>query len=328
MAVQLRYKLNLMKLLRKILPFVISIILLVILAGYAPWGQVGHILGDLDFTTVVLLLLLSLAYYGLKSWRFWYLLNAMEIKLPRTLVITSYMSAQPMSLLPAGEIFRSHALERYSGVPITDSLPQFTMQGLLEAIGMCIIAGISAASLQTLRIPFVLLAIFVLLSIYGIRKNRVETVTRWANRLPFVNLTEETIRDLNRRHAVVLSRKNLPFLIVLSVIIEIIGAAIAYVSVDGLGGHINVFQAALFYVIPVLIGFLSFLPGGIGASEHGAVGVLLLSDVTVGLAVAATLVMRTTIVLLGVMYGVIAEIIGRTFVHDRYVDTRRKHATV
>jgi uncharacterized membrane protein YbhN (UPF0104 family) len=97
----------------------------------------------------------------------------------------------------------------------------------------------------------------------------------------------------------------------LSVLTEIIGAAIAYTSIHGLGGHINVWQAGLMYVIPIIVGFISLLPGGIGLSEQSSVGVLLLSHVTTAVAVAGTLVMRATIVGLGVIYGVIALIIGQ-----------------
>lgn len=289
----------------------ISVLLLAILISYAPWDQVIDILSDFEFGTIVILVALSLAYYGLKALRFWLLLKAMGITKSRKLVTLSYMSAQPVSLLPAGEIYRSHALERYTGVPVKDSLAQFTMQGLLEAAGMCVIAVVSALALHTLRVPFLVLTALVLIGAIAIRKGHIASVTRLLNKLPFVNITESTIQDFSKRHRAVLTRRWLPRLLLISLLIEIVGAVIAYVSVAGIGQHINVYQAALLYVIPVITGFLSLLPGGFGVSEHSAVGVLLLSNVSIGDAVAATLIMRVTIVGLGVFYGFLAGLAGR-----------------
>lgn len=300
-----------MKLVKKLLPVVVSLVLLAILASYAPWDQVEHILSELDFSTILILIVLSVLYYGLKSIRYWYLLRAMGIKQPFRPVVVSYMSAQPVSLLPAGEIYRSRALERYTGVPLKKSLPQFTLQGLLEGAALGSVAFVSAIALQTLRVPFLFFGLLVIALVLAIRKGRLINFVHLLNKLPFVNVTEQTIDDLNRRHAAVLTRRRLPFLYGISVVTELVGAVIAYTSVVGLGGDINLFHAALFYVIPILVGFFSLLPGGFGASEHSAIGVLLLSDVSVGQAVASTLIMRVTIVGLGVLYGVLAELYGR-----------------
>ena len=62
--------------LRRFVPVVISLVLLVILASYAPWDKIGGILADFDLGTVTILVSLSLAYYSLKTVRFWYLLKA------------------------------------------------------------------------------------------------------------------------------------------------------------------------------------------------------------------------------------------------------------
>jgi uncharacterized membrane protein YbhN (UPF0104 family) len=126
------------------------------------------------------------------------------------------------------------------------------------------------------------------------------------NRVPFINITEGTIEQFSRKNRDALSREWFPLLFGLSLLTEMVGTAVAFISVAGIEGHINIFQAAFLYIVPVIIGFISFLPGGIGLSEQGAVGVLLLSKVSLAVSVAATLVMRVTIVGLGAFYGLIA----------------------
>jgi uncharacterized protein (TIRG00374 family) len=310
--------------LQRIVPIVISIVLLIILASYAPWGKVGHVLADLDFSTIIILLVLSLLYYSLKALRSWYLLQAMGIQQPFKLVALSYIAAQPVSLLPAGEAYRSQTLHRITGVPVQRSLPQFTMQGFLEAAAMVSIMIVSTLALNTLRLPAIILGILVLIFAIAISRGYVANVTRLVNRLPFLHLSERDIQGFNQRHEAVLSWQWLPFLYGLSLVAELVGTAIAFTSVVGLGGHLSIYQSCLFYVIPVIVGFVSLLPGGIGISEQSAIGVLLLSHIHIATAVAATVVMRVTIVGLGVLYGVIALLIEK-FRVPRSAEWLREH---
>jgi len=205
--------------LRRYIPLLVSIVLVIVLVGYAPWGQVGKILADFDLGSILLLIGLSLIYYALKTIRFWYLLQAMHIHQPLNVVAVSYISAQPVSLLPAGEIYRSHELRKHTGVPIEASLPQFTMQGILEGGAMALLMLISALALGTLRLPAIILAAFVLLLIIAISRGYVSNATRLANRLPFVNLTEKSIQRFSKRHKAVLTWHWLPFLFGLSLLI-------------------------------------------------------------------------------------------------------------
>jgi uncharacterized membrane protein YbhN (UPF0104 family) len=295
-----------MKRLRKLIPVVVSVVLLVIIGGYAPWPKVGRILADFDASTVAILLGLSLAYYALKVVRFYYMLEAIGIHQRFKTVALSYMSAQPVSLLPAGEIYRSHTLQRHTGVPLQRSLAQFTMQGILEGSAMAVVGIISALALGKLRLPALLLTLLIVAVVLAVRRGYIANLARLLNAIPFVTVNPFHLLQFSRRNQVMLSRQRFPLLFGLSLAAEVVGTAIAYVSVVGLGGHINLFQAALTYIVPVVVGFASLLPGGLGASEQSAIGVLLLAHTGVALAVAATLIMRIAIVGTGLAYGAIA----------------------
>jgi uncharacterized protein (TIRG00374 family) len=296
-------------------PILISILLILVLVSYAPWSKVGNIFSRFHPITIIILVALSLIYYFLKSLRFWYLMEAIGINKPFPLVTLSYISAQPVSLLPAGEIYRSRQLQRYAGVPLKKSLPQFAIQGILEGAGMATLMIISALAIGKLRVAALALAVIVIFLTVAISRGYIVNAGHLLNHLPFLNINERSIKSFSERHKTVLTWHWMPFLYALSLLIEIAGSAIAYTAAVGLGAHINIYQAALFYIIPVIIGFISLLPGGIGLSEQGAVGVLLLSKVSVAQAVASTLIMRSTIVGLGVLYGCIALFIGRFTKH-------------
>lgn len=300
-----------MKKFRKFIPLVISVILVFVLVGYAPWGEVGDILDDLSFTYIGGLILLSIAYYALKAVRFWYLLKAMEIHQPFWVVSLSYISAQPVSLLPGGELYRSRELERHTGVPFKKSAAQFTMQGLLEGAAMVTLAIISAMFLGTLRLPFICLGVLIILGIVAIAKGGIVNAGRLLNKLPFLELADEGLERFSKRHREVLRWKWFLWLYIISIFVEIVGSVIAYVSVAAVGGHIGASQAVLAYVIPVIIGFVSLLPAGLGISEQSAIGIMLLSHIKIATAVAGTLIMRVSIVGTGVIYGAVALVISQ-----------------
>lgn len=288
------------------LPILVSFLLIVVLVSYAPWKQIFHVLSDFDLGTIFVLIGLSLAYYGLKALRFWYILQAISVKQPFGVVAISYLSAQPISLLPAGEIYRSHALRRYTGVPVERSIGQFTLQGVLEGTAMALLMLISALTLGTLRLVAIILSVVVIAVLILIKMGTFEPAGQLANHLPFINITEKSIEQFSHRNRQALSRQWLPWLFGLSVIVELVGTAIAYTAMVGIGGHINIFEAAFLYIIPIIVGFISFLPGGLGISEQSAIGVLLLGHTPIAIAIAATLIMRVTIVGLGVVYGLVA----------------------
>jgi uncharacterized protein (TIRG00374 family) len=296
---------------RRFLPIAISIALIIVLIGYAPWNEVGSIADDISFTHIMELFLLSVAYYALKTVRFWYLLKAMDIHQPFWVVSLSYLSAQPVSLLPGGELYRSRSLEQHTGVPVGRSVAQFTMQGILEGTAMVTLAIISALALGKLRLLFICLGAFLAISIYLISRGGVANAGRLLNRLPFLNIRDETLEKLSEHHRAVLRWRWFSLLYGISLLVEIVGSTIAYVSVAAVGGHIGLPQAVLAYVIPIIIGFVSLLPAGLGISEQSAIGIMLLSHIKIAVAVAGTLIMRVSIVLTGVAYGIIALVIGR-----------------
>ena len=298
------------RLVRRWVPLVVSLGLLAIMVGYTPWRQVWATWQLLSPRVIVLLFGLSLMYYSLKVARFWYMLRALQIYQPLGTVALSYLSAQPISLLPAGEIYRTRTLQRHTGVNMRDSMPTFTMQGLFEGIGMAVVGIVSALAIGELRIPILALAVLVLASVVAVQAGYLRYFLRLMNRLPFISISRQYMQRFSKANQIMLSRQWLPLLLSISVITEITGGGIAYVAAHNLGSHINVFQAMLIYIVPLVAGFISLLPGGFGVAEQSTIGLLVLADASVAVAVATTLAIRITIVGLGLAYGIIAMAIA------------------
>jgi uncharacterized protein (TIRG00374 family) len=292
---------------RKLLPFGVSLILVVMIVRLAPWDEVWRTLQNLQADTVLLLLMLSMLYYLTKIIRFWLMLKILKIKEPLGITAIVYLAAQPISLLPGGELYRAKALQTYRGVPMAKATPTFTAQGLFEGLAIAVAGLLSAIALDIEQVPVVILAVLVAMGIFGIRRGYLEPVLKFLNRhIPFLHVSSTRLRRFSRQNQDLLRSRQLLRLGTLSLATELIGAAIAYVSVVGVGGQIGPLEAVLLYIIPLVVAFVSLLPGGFGASEQSGIGLLLLLGQSGGVAVAATLVMRTAIVIMGLVYGALA----------------------
>jgi uncharacterized protein (TIRG00374 family) len=299
---------------KRYLPFVVSIGLLILLAVFAPWQQALDELGDLKITTFGLLLMFSLIYYAAKTYRYWLMLGPIGIKQPFKVVALTYLSAQSVTLLPAGELYRNTMLERYTGVGMAKSSPTFLMQGVLEGVVLAGLALLGAATLKKAALPIGVVAfliagiIFVLKGGYLARSRRL---AGWINKLPFIQVSRRRLQTFSKQNEALLSSKIFAGLIGLSLISELAGVAIIYTSIHALGGHINFYAASIIYTVPIVVSFVTFLPGGLGANEQSSVGLMLLFHVSAVVAVAAVLLTRIYITGLGVIYGWIAGSILR-----------------
>jgi uncharacterized membrane protein YbhN (UPF0104 family) len=295
-----------MKWLRAALPFVISLALLTIILKLAPWEQVFDTLGEVNFSSLVLLFCLSLCYYLAKISRFWYMLRVLKVPLRFVETGKLYLAAQPVSLLPGGEIYRSRIIKLYENVEMERTLPTFATQGLLEGLALATVALLASLTLGIGRFAALMLLVVALVGIGGVRRGYLKNVIGWFNRIPMINLSAQRLQRFSSSSQNLLIGRVLSGLFGLSLLAEIIGVAIVYTSVHGVGGHLTVAQAALLYVIPIIVGFISFLPGGFGASEQVAIGTLLVMGEGAAVAVAATLLMRFWIVISGLLYGLVA----------------------
>lgn len=312
-----------MKILKRLIPFIVSAFLMFIIVGLAPWSEVWRILSGLQIATIAILVTLSLSYYLAKAYRFWYMLQIINIKEPLWPVVLVYLSAQPITLLPGGELYRTKALQRYRGVRMSRSVATFTTQGIFEGLGLAAV-GLTAAIMLGIGelLAFLLLAV-VTVAILGIRRGYLEPISRWINKLPFFNISRQRLKSFSERNQAMFRGTDFIRLAALSLSVELIGVLIALVSVNGLGGDINLLQAALVYIVPVIVAFVSFLPGGFGASEQSAIGLLILMGQGGGLAVAATILLRAFVVGSGLVYSAVAWGLIRLIPNARKLDYSR-----
>lgn len=300
------------------LPLTVGLTILTVSALFVPWEKVGPYLGRLGPLEVAGLLLLSAVYYQGRALRYWLMLRMLGQPMSWPRVTLATLAAQPVAILPAGELYRSAMLKRYGGVDLKDGIPTVFAQSVAETVGLLLIAVIGAVFLhQYAGFVIVFSLIFIALLAY-IRWHNVSTSHRLLKRLPKVNVSFPKLRSFLHRNRILLTGTNFIQLLLISYISTFAGIGIVMLSVYALGEPFNLFESSIAYTIPLMLQSLSFLPGGIGVNEQGSVGIFVLFGVSLPLAVAATLIIRGFTLGMGFVYGCAALALERALRLKRY----------
>ena len=241
------------------------------------------------------LLALSLTNYLLRFLRWGHYLALLDASVPWRINLDIYFSGFALTTSPGklGEMLRSVLLKPH-GVPASASIAAFFAERLSDLLSILVLAAIGLWSYAPARpvvgLALATAAIALLLVQWTALINAIECRTmgrqqKWARLV--VKLCEII---LHFRRCFSLSAMSM-------------GLAIGVVAwfAEGLGfwwllgalGHPLPLTTAVFiYAFAMLIGGISFLPGGLGSSEAVMIGLLVLNGFPEHAAVTATLICR------------------------------------
>ena len=72
---------------------------------------------------------------------------------------------------------------------------------------------------------------------------------------------------------------------------------------EGLNIHLKLFSSDFIYAFSTVVGALSFLPGGLGATETSLAGLLILAKIPKGAAIAVVFIVRAATLWFAVLIG-------------------------
>lgn len=295
-----------------------ALLLVVLLsaAGYlvfsiwAGWHQVAAAMVRVGIAGIAIALALSLLNYGLRFVRWQKFLSRLghRVYAPESLRI--YIAGFGLTILPGkvGETIRSVFL-RHHGVSYPQSLAAFFSDQLSNLISMLLLTCIGLWVYPAAK-PFALvLAVLIFSGLLILQQTRLlgalKAVAR--DRLParaahFAASAIDVILHSGR----CFSLPMLSYGVALGLIAWGAEGAAFYYIMHVLGSDMSL-QAALFiYSFSMLVGALSFLPGGLGGTEASMVALLMLSGIGQPEAVAATVLIRLATLWFAVALGLVA----------------------
>jgi uncharacterized protein (TIRG00374 family) len=265
------------------------------LSLWAGWREVVAAVVEVGPWVVLGLLALSLSNYLLRFVRWGRYLDLLDAPVDWRINLNAYFAGFALTTSPGklGETLRSVLLKPH-GVPAAASLAAFFAERASDLLAILVLTAIGLWSYAPAR-PIVGLALAgVVLALLLVQWTAlIAAVDAWAAARPqkwaklVVSLCEIV---LHFRRCFSLSAMSMGLLIgVVAWLAEGVGF---WWLLDALGHPLPLSTAVFIYAFAMLIGGLSFLPGGLGSSEAVMIGLLAMNGFPEAAAVSATLICR------------------------------------
>jgi uncharacterized membrane protein YbhN (UPF0104 family) len=286
--------------------------------------EVADALDDFAYWTIAAALGLSSINYLLRFWKWELALGWLDVRggsqglhppaeqltLGRSALI--YLAGLSMSVTPGklGEVLRSVLLRASDGVPFTRTAPIVAADRLSDLIALVVLALIGVAEFRQ-YLPHVLGALaLVVVGVVVLGTPRLfGALIDLCAKLPVVGTLAGKARGMVESAAVLLRLRYLLGLSAISVVgwgLECVGYWLILRGFPGV--EASLLLCIFLLSATLLIGALSFLPGGLGATE-GSLGVLVVGlavGVSQPVAVASTLLIRACTLWYGELVGATA----------------------
>ena len=263
-----------------------------------------------DWRYAPLILGCTLAYMLVKGLRFAYQLRELG-NVSRTVVLRGYMASQAATLIPGGFTVRAGILEQ-AGVPVEDSAASITMATVADFAVMIGVSLVSALWFEAARRPaLIMLTVLVVAGlILSIEKAR-QLLSGGMQKL----CTKVSCASLWQRFTA-----NMKEVVDGRTVLGTLGSAVAAfvlmvlaldIAVRGAGAQIGFPTLLLAFALPTLLGWVSPVPGGVGITDAGMVGILdAAPGVTLDTAAAAVVVFRIGTVAFAALAGGVVYLLG------------------
>lgn len=285
---------------------------LLFLAGsvWAGIDQVGAALATFHWPWMVPVLLLTLVNYGLRFFKWHYLLGRLGVSMPLVENLWNFAAGLAMVISPgkAGELLKPYVVRARTGAPMARTIPALVAERLTDGIAMLILAGLSVTTYAGDKIHYLTVpAALVVGGLAVLSSTRLSTtLLHLLGRLPLLGRVAHKLEEMYLAMRTCLAP--LPFLLTVVASIVAWGAeCVGYWMVfRGLGVGASLDVSVFLYAFATVAG--GAMPGGLGVAEGALAGgaVALIPGLEQGAAVAAALLIRVATLWFGVLLGAAA----------------------
>lgn len=266
-------------------------------------------MADVGLVGWAVVLSLSLVNYGLRYWRWeWYLTSLSRTKLPHGQHLAYYLCGFALSTTPgkAGETVRSLYLKRHD-ISYSNTISTFFVERFQDMLSILMLASLATLLFDGYSLVVWLTALLVV-SILPMMHSTwaLNFAESFSKKFP-EKITKITghLLELVRSSALLLKNRELVGGMIIGLIAWLAEGIGFWYLLTLLDQDVGMMAAVGIYGLSVLIGAISFLPGGLGSTE-AVMGLLLISlGVPEPLAIAATLICRIATLWFAVFIGLI-----------------------
>ena len=298
-----------------IVSFVLGLIVVIALSLFSDIQAVGRSLETFNWAMLPAILGFTVLNYVLRWLKWDYYLRKLRqgdgVSYGQSGLL--FTSGMVMAVTPGkvGEVLKSGLLKRLNGTPISRSAPIVLAERLTDGLAMLLIMSSGLALYPPARPAFVVLVLLSVAALAVLQNRRLAAaIIGWMERKPRLSRFARPVHAFYESSAELVSGR----LLVVSTLLSLVswaGECVAmYFVLRGLGvepSWLLLLQASFIFAASTLFGLVSFLPGGLGASEVSSTALLVtLIGLPKGPASASTIIIRFCTLWFGVLLGAAA----------------------
>jgi len=259
---------------------------------------------------IILLGLLSLSNYVLRTLRWHLLFKSVGVDLSLKTTFYSYFSGFGMAVTPGkiGEVIRMWVLRRSEHIPLRKSIYPLFGDRVTDLVAISIFSSLGLGMFENMLLPaIVAIVITCAATLIWLFPNYFISVLLGAIRFFNIRLLKiiRLFRVIKYETKNIKSKKFSPIILITSLLAWLMECIAFYVLLIHFGVHIPFAIAVSIFAISILVGALSMLPGGIGGAEITMVTLLVMLNVDTPIAIAVTAIIRVFTLWYAVVIGLI-----------------------
>ncbi|MDH4100713.1 MAG: flippase-like domain-containing protein [Nitrospirota bacterium] len=288
-----------------------------VLAFYGNYQQTVRAFQGFDWAYLPAILFLAFLNYLLRFLRWEYYLAIIGLRVNRWESLLVFFSGLAMSVTPGkvGELLKSYLLKELSGAAISRTAPVVVAERVTDFVAIVALSafGVVVFGYGTSALIASGLLIVALLAIISSRSLFMKLVAI-VHRMPVLSRVAPRLETAYESARGLLAPGPLAWATIIGVASWFAECYGLYLVFKGFGVSVSVFSATFVYAFSTLVGALTMLPGGLGATEGSMTGLLVYTGVATPIAVAATFIIRVCTLWFAVLLGCAALILcGRSF---------------
>ncbi len=261
-----------------------------------------------EYVPIIILLIFS-------SWLLLYLrwhllLKNYNISIPQRKNFLIYFAGFALSVSPAksGELIKSVILKEKFNVPHSHSVPIIAMERFYDVVGTLIVTvlGLWFLGIKYLPIITVVSAVLVLIFCMVYSTKIFNKFLKILGKLNFLKKFTEPLTSSQQVIKESVKGKIAVFSSLLTVIYRLIESFAIYFVLLGFGvDSLHYLKIVAIYSFSIIIGNMSFIPGGLGITEGSLAGLFSLQGLGISTAIVIAIVIRLFTLWFGVIIGFI-----------------------
>lgn len=276
---------------------------------YAEFDQLIITFEKFNWIWIPVIIVLTLFNYFARFLKWRYYLNLLQVKIKDSDSLVIFLSGLVMSVTPGkmGELLKSYLVKEVTSTPVSKTAPIILLERITDFVSLIIIALAGAYFFEFGR-EIVLgtgIFFFALIIIMGNRKFALPILTYLEKKKIFAKHIH-SLHSAYESSYRMLRGKPLVLMLLLSTVAWFFECLGYHLILINFGVNLGLLWASFAYAFSTIVGAITMLPGGLGATEGSLAFLVIEKGFSKELAVASTFIIRVVTLWFAVLVGIVS----------------------